>query len=57
MNKNTMAKVAQLEDFYEQLYKVYGKTDDPESASEKYLIATSEQSICAYHRNGWMEDG
>jgi len=56
MNKEVMAGIAQLEDFDEQLYKVSGKTDDPDNASEKYLIATSEQPICAYHRNEWMEE-
>ncbi|KAL9180509.1 LOW QUALITY PROTEIN: hypothetical protein ACHAXT_010962 [Thalassiosira profunda] len=33
-----------------------GKTDDPEGSSEKYLIATSEQPICGYHRNEWIDD-
>ena len=37
-----MARCAQLSDFDEQLYKVSGE------GSEKYLIATSEQSICSY---------
>uniref|UniRef100_A0A7S1ZGY3 serine--tRNA ligase n=1 Tax=Trieres chinensis TaxID=1514140 RepID=A0A7S1ZGY3_TRICV len=55
MNKDVMAGIAQLEDFDEQLYKVSGKTDDPEGQSEKYLIATSEQPICGYHRNEWVE--
>ena len=45
-----MATLAQLDDFDEQLYKVSGKTDDPKGATEKYLIATSEQPICAYHK-------
>lgn len=56
MNKDVMADLAQLEDFDEQLYKVSGKTDDPQGASEKYLIATSEQPICAYHKNEWIEE-
>lgn len=55
MNKEVMASIAQLEDFDEQLYKVTGKTDDPEASSEKYLIATSEQPICAYHMNDWID--
>jgi len=54
MNKDVMAEIAQLEDFDEQLYKVSGKTDDPKGASEKYLIATSEQPICAYHKGDWI---
>lgn len=55
MNKDVMAALAQLEDFDEQLYKVSGKTDDPDGSSEKYLIATSEQPICAYHKGDWIE--
>lgn len=55
MNKEVMAGIAQLEDFDEQLYKVTGKTDDPEGSSEKYLIATSEQPICAYHMGDWID--
>ena len=54
MNKDVMADIAQLDDFDEQLYKVSGKTDDPEGQTDKYLIATSEQPICAYHRNEWI---
>ena len=54
MNKEVMAGIAQLEDFDEQLYKVSGKTDDPEGSTEKYLIATSEQPLCAYHKDDWI---
>lgn len=56
MNKDVMAKLAQLEDFDEQLYKVSGKTDDPNGVSEKYLIATSEQPICGYHAGDWIDE-
>lgn len=56
MNKDVMASIAQLEDFDEQLYKVSGKTDDPDGSTEKYLIATSEQPICAYHKGEWIEE-
>jgi len=49
MNKSLMAKVAQLADFDEQLYKVTGAGED------QYLIATSEQPICAYHANEWLD--
>jgi seryl-tRNA synthetase len=56
MNKDVMSGIAQLEDFDEQLYKVSGKTDDPTGESEKYLIATSEQPICAYHKGDWLTD-
>lgn len=56
MNKDVMAKLAQLEDFDEQLYKVSGKTDDPNGVTEKYLIATSEQPICGYHAKDWIDE-
>ncbi|KAL7547292.1 hypothetical protein ACHAWF_010622 [Thalassiosira exigua] len=56
MKKEVMAGIAQLEDFDEQLYKVSGKTDDPDGSSEKYLIATSEQPICGYHKDEWIDD-
>ena len=57
MNKEVMAGIAQLEDFDEQLYKVSGKTDDPDSADkDKYLIATSEQPLCAYHKGEWIQE-
>lgn len=49
MNKEVMAKTAQLSDFDEELYKVMDGDD------EKYLIATSEQPISAYHSNEWFE--
>ncbi|MFW8177454.1 hypothetical protein, partial [Klebsiella pneumoniae] len=38
-----MAKCAQLAQFDEELYKVTGDGED------KYLIATSEQPLCAYY--------
>jgi len=47
MNKDVMAKTAQLADFDEQLYKVTGADDEKEK--DKYLIATSEQPISAFH--------
>jgi seryl-tRNA synthetase len=62
MNKQVMATIAQLGDFDEQLYKVSGKTDASSgeegataATDEKYLIATSEQPICAYHANEWLD--
>ncbi|GAX11429.1 seryl-tRNA synthetase [Fistulifera solaris] len=54
MKKEVMSSIAQLDDFDEQLYKVSGKTDDPDGSSEKYLIATSEQPLCAYHKDDWL---
>lgn len=50
MKKNIMAETAQLEEFDEALYKVTGDGED------KYLIATSEQPISAFHRHDWMND-
>lgn len=49
MNKEVMARTAQLSDFDEELYKVLDGDD------EKYLIATSEQPISAYHSGEWFE--
>lgn len=49
MNKDVMARTAQLSQFDEELYKVMDGQD------EKYLIATSEQPISAYHANEWFE--
>lgn len=49
MNQNSMGRVAQLEQFDEELYKVTGESDD------KYLIATSEQPIAAYHMGEWID--
>ncbi len=51
MNKDVMAGVAQLEQFDEELYKVSGSGID-----EKYLIATSEQPLCGYHKGEWMDE-
>lgn len=48
MNKEYMAKTAQLEQFDEELYKVIDGDD------EKYLIATSEQPISALHADEWF---
>jgi seryl-tRNA synthetase len=50
MRKEVMAGVAQLEQFDEELYKVQGDGED------KYLIATSEQPMCGYHMNEWMNE-
>ncbi|MEW5301881.1 MAG: hypothetical protein WDW36_004708 [Sanguina aurantia] len=49
MRQDIMQECAQLSDFDDQLYKVTGEGDD------KYLIATSEQPLCAMHRKGWFE--
>ncbi|KZT08176.1 serine-tRNA ligase [Laetiporus sulphureus 93-53] len=49
MNKDIMAKTAQLDQFDEELYKVIADDD------EKYLIATSEQPISAFHSEEWFD--
>lgn len=57
MRKQVMAQVAQLSQFDEELYKVTGKrstTDNAEEDEDKYLIATSEQPIAAFHRDEWL---
>jgi seryl-tRNA synthetase len=52
MRKEVMQEVAQLSQFDDELYKVVCKNDKPEESNdeEKYLIATSEQAIAAFHR-------
>ncbi|KAL4002917.1 serine--tRNA ligase [Acanthocheilonema viteae] len=57
MRKEVMQEVAQLSQFDQELYKVTGKGSEvigDETHDEKYLIATSEQPIAAYHRNEWI---
>ncbi|KAI0218898.1 Cytosolic seryl-tRNA synthetase, partial [Massospora cicadina] len=49
MKKDMMARTAQLSQFDEELYKVVGDGED------KYLIATSEQPISAFHANEWFD--
>lgn len=57
MRKEVMQEVAQLSQFDEELYKVVGKGGDKaEESEEKYLIATSEQPIAAYHRDEWLPE-
>lgn len=50
MNKDYMAKTAQLEQFDEELYKVVEGSD----TDDKYLIATSEQPLSAMYADEWM---
>jgi seryl-tRNA synthetase len=53
MRKEVMSEVAQLSQFAEELYKVTGKAserEDDAAVDEKFLIATSEQPIAAFHR-------
>merc|ERR1712080_343241 len=45
--------------FDDELYKVVGKGSEVEgdkTVSEKYLIATSEQPIAAFHRDEWISE-
>jgi seryl-tRNA synthetase len=71
MNKDQMAKTAQLDQFDEELYKVHNYSSSCNiihrwsdrhvcqkvigSDDEKYLIATSEQPISAFHSDEWFE--
>jgi len=57
VRKEIMQEVAELSDFDDQLYKVIGKSSEQKGEGgeeEKYLIATSEQPIAAYHRDEWL---
>lgn len=59
MRKDAMQEVAQLSQFDEELYKVIGKgseRNEDKEMEEKYLIATSEQPIAAFHRNEWIPE-
>ena len=51
MTKEMMGNVAELADFDEALYHV-----GDGSESDKYLIATSEQPICAYQAGRWYQE-
>lgn len=59
MRKEIMQEVAQLSQFDEELYKVIGKgseKSEEKKVEEKYLIATSEQPIAAFHRDEWIPE-
>ncbi|KAJ1818102.1 Cytosolic seryl-tRNA synthetase [Coemansia sp. S610] len=51
MCRDMMAKTAQLSQYDEELYKISGDGD----GDDKYLIATSEQPISAFHSGEWFE--
>uniref|UniRef100_A0A7S1QH77 serine--tRNA ligase n=1 Tax=Alexandrium catenella TaxID=2925 RepID=A0A7S1QH77_ALECA len=53
MKKDLMAKTAELADYDDVLYKVAEDKDQPQL--DKYLIATSEQPISAYHKGQSIE--
>lgn len=56
VRKDIMQEVAQLSQFDDELYKVICKSSEKGDGSvdEKYLIATSEQPIAAFHRDEWI---
>lgn len=54
MKKTLMEKTAELADFAESLFKI--EDADGSADTEKYLIATSEQSISSFHANEWFMD-
>ncbi|KAK6156261.1 hypothetical protein DH2020_010509 [Rehmannia glutinosa] len=65
MRKDIMAKCAQLAQFDEELYKptafqLFLQSDYAKHAKvtgegdDKYLIATAEQPLCAYHLDDWI---
>jgi seryl-tRNA synthetase len=59
LNKEIMAETAQLSQFDEELYKVSagsGKDGEDGGENDKYLIATSEQPLCALHRARWFDE-
>lgn len=57
LNKEIMAETAQLSQFDEELYKVSaGGNSEDGNENDKYLIATSEQPLCALHRARWFEE-
>ncbi|KDN43210.1 serine-tRNA ligase [Tilletiaria anomala UBC 951] len=54
MRKDLMGKTAQLEEFDEALYGLRAE-EGAEPSEEKYLIATSEQPISAFHCDEWFD--
>mmetsp|Transcript_17801 Transcript_17801/g.36164 ORF Transcript_17801/g.36164 Transcript_17801/m.36164 type:complete len:474 (+) Transcript_17801:114-1535(+) len=52
MKKEVMAEVAELKDFDETLYKIPAA----EEKGDMFLIATSEQPLCALHRGEVLEE-
>merc|ERR1712187_1101575 len=53
MKKELMGKTAELADYDDVLYKVIEDKDQPEL--DKYLIATSEQPISAFHKGQFID--
>jgi len=62
MKKKIMEDVSELKDFEENLYKVDGKGSQDTKLtkgiedSTMYLIATSEQPLCAMHNGEWLDE-
>eukprot|EP01105_Mastigella_eilhardi_P026426 TRINITY_DN7653_c0_g1_i1.p1 TRINITY_DN7653_c0_g1~~TRINITY_DN7653_c0_g1_i1.p1 ORF type:complete len:457 (-),score=183.10 TRINITY_DN7653_c0_g1_i1:469-1839(-) len=56
MRREVMALTAQLSDFDDSLYHVgEGQVKDPDDKDEKYLIATAEQPLSAFHYQEWLQ--
>ncbi|KAL9090849.1 MAG: hypothetical protein Q9165_005057 [Trypethelium subeluteriae] len=53
LDRDQMAKTAQLSQFDEELYHVSEGGTNP--GSDKYLIATSEQPLSCLHSNEWLQ--
>ncbi|KAK1772670.1 serine--tRNA ligase, cytoplasmic [Phialemonium atrogriseum] len=53
LNREQMAKTAQLSQFDEELYRVSEGADNGES--DRYLIATSEQPLSCLHSEEWLQ--
>lgn len=60
MFKNIIAETVQLSDYDENLYAMVATSNknnnDVDKSDEKYLIATSEQPISAYHRKETLHE-
>lgn len=53
LDREQMAKTAQLSQFDEELYRV--SEGGSNTASDKYLIATSEQPLSCLHSDEWLQ--
>ncbi|GAX82011.1 hypothetical protein CEUSTIGMA_g9439.t1 [Chlamydomonas eustigma] len=56
MTREVLEECAQLSQFDDELYRITESGDaSTSSGNDKYLIATSEQPLCALHRQAWLE--
>jgi len=55
LNRDQMAKTAQLSQFHEELYGVTESSGPDQEDNLRYLIATSEQPLSAMHSNEWLQ--